>query len=530
MALVWLAAGTGSCNLDCMSLRTKFLLAAAVAVLLPLLGYLLLDTLLTRSLLVRDHAASLRMSAELLSSSLGGCAPQSCDPQTHAATTLRRFAEAYPDLEVMLLDRDSRVFAASRAELQGQRWREEAIDQVLRGESDFVWGTMDHHREAVLDISVPLRGLDEGELLGAVHLARSLAAVERQVSDVRLRHLAFVVLVSLAVGIVLSLGAFRLVIRRLSRLDGELRSRHEIEAGGKQAATAGDEIDHLAAALHAMMGHLASNAQELGVALQEKEELLLRLEGFNTKLEREVDRTRRELLRTQGELLRAEHLSTVGQLAAGLAHELRNPLFIIRATAESYARRHAEAAPMTADVCEEVDRVDGIITRLLDLARPLSVERRSVSLRELLQECVERVGRRLGETRSELRLVVDPGPAVVVLGDEALLRQVFINLLDNACAAIEGPGTVQISVRAEPGGGGATVLVKDTGCGIRSEDAPHIFEPFFTRKPGGAGLGLCSVKKILGLHGAAIALDNTGGQGTTFVVSFGAETAAPNEA
>jgi signal transduction histidine kinase len=105
-------------------------------------------------------------------------------------------------------------------------------------------------------------------------------------------------------------------------------------------------------------------------------------------------------------------------------------------------------------------------------------------------------------------------PPCCTEGDPALLRQVFLHLISNACESIEAEGTITIELQCTSNEG-FDVVIKDTGCGIAQEDLSHIFDPFFSRKPAGTGLGLCATKKILDLHGAEIIIESHVGQGTT---------------
>ena len=503
-----------------MSLRSKLLLAAVASVLVPVAGYLVADTVRTRSILLRGQAGSLRRTAGLVDVSLRSCA-EGCDRPAQAL--ISRLARSHPELEVMLLDRDSVVVAATRDALRGAPWHEDGITRVLRGQVSFAWATMQHHGEPVLDVMVPWLG-PEGEQRGAIHLARSLPEVREQVHAVQVRHALFVVLVALAVGACLGLLAWWLVVRRLTRLHRGLGRPDRLRrlAG---APASGDELDQLGVALGRLLADREAAAGELKDALLARGRLLRRVESFNDELTQEVERTRQELLVAHEELLRRERLSTIGQLSAGLAHEVRNPLLIIRGTAERLGRQHPETAAAGRDIVEEVDRVDDLIRRLLDLGRPLEVELQPIEVKALLADVVERAGRGLPDDHG-VTLELDCPDGCSTRGDAALLRQAFANLVDNACA-VAGPSG-KVSVRACPDQeGGVLVEVGDDGAGIAPDDLPRIFEPFFTRKHQGTGLGLCATKKVLDLHGAGIEVDSAPGEGTRVRVRLPAQ--APSD-
>ena len=498
-----------------MSLRVKYLLVASLSVLAPLLVYLLTDVFLTRRVLVRDQAEALRLASDMVAGALTGC-EDGCPER--ARGILARLAVARPELEVMLIDPSRRIVASTRGDMVGRVWQEPGIDQVLDGSRPYSWATMEHHGEPVLDVTVPWQGAD-GAARGVIHLARTLASVNAYVLDIQVRHGLFVVLVALMVGGLLSLMTYRYVIRRLGRLDHELR---DIELGAEASPSgAGDEIDHVAAALHALVRDLRSTAARLEASLAEREALLARVESFNEELEAEVRRVRDELLTAQQDLLRAEQLAVMGHLSAGMAHELRNPLFIMRGTAEALGRRHPESEEDARDIIQEVDRVNDIISRLLDLARPVTIERRPVALKAFVRDCVEGLAR-AGRLECAASLRVDGPDDLEVQGDAGYLRQAFMNLLLNACEAAQSGDGVQVEIaRAESGE--AMVRVCDDGPGVAPEDRDELFRPFFTKKPGGTGLGLTLTRKFLDVHGATVEVASTPGEGACFTVRFPAE-------
>lgn len=495
-----------------MSLRSRYLVVTCASLLGPLLAYLLVDTLLTRSWVVQDHVASLRMLAGVLHGSLADCER---DCATRHQRILDRFAAAHPDVELVLLDDNSVAVAASTDAAVGRLWSEEGIARVLRGESTFEWSIMRHRGEPVLDVTVPWRR-EGAAAVGAIHLARSLSAVYAHVRVMQLRHAAFIVVVVVVVGGLLSLLTYRLVIRRLTRLDRELR--RTAPPASQPPVARGDEIDRVSMTLRHLVADLARSAADLQTALDEKERLLREVEGHSNQLGREVARVREDLLATQRDLVRAEHLATMGQLAAGLAHELRNPLFIIRGSAEAVRRRHPAAAEEAADVIQEVDRVETIIARLIELARPIELATRRLSLGEVVREVVDRAARTAAGSPSAVEVKLQEEATAEVEADPHYLEQALGNLVANACEAIAGRGEVVVRVFADAGV--PVVEVRDTGTGIRSEDLPHVFEPFFTRKAGGTGLGLSATKKVLELHGATIAVASAVGVGTCMTVRF----------
>lgn len=496
-----------------MSLRLKLLGAVFLAMVLPMVVYLIWDATIQRSALVRDQADALRTVADVIDSTLESC-PGNCSVMGQAFVD--SFGEIHPGIELIVVDRSSNVVFATQRDLVGNPWIEKDISRVLSGDAEFTWDLMAHHGLPVMDVTVPMIRNDHGGLIGAIHLAQPMPLVDHRIAEIRNRHIGFVLIVVMLVIVTLGLLVYRTIIRRLSLLDREMRAK--VNLGGIATPKRhGDEIEHLSMALHSLIDDLAGTADRLAKTVDEKSKLLVQVEGFNEELEREVTRTRTELEAVQQELIRAERLSTMGQLSAGLAHELRNPLFIIRASAELLGRKCLSSKPLDSDIIEEVDRVDAIITRLLDLARPLAVEEMPIDLGGLVREVADSADRaNPGRVNVFVEFSTNP---VWITGDRAFLRQALMNLVANACEVVDVGGMVRIEYGyaddARP-----YVKIKDNGIGISPTDLPHVFEPFFTKKPGGTGLGLASVKKILDLHSAEIFMESTLGFGTTVTVRW----------
>ncbi|HEY3102064.1 MAG TPA: ATP-binding protein [Pyrinomonadaceae bacterium] len=227
------------------------------------------------------------------------------------------------------------------------------------------------------------------------------------------------------------------------------------------------------------------------------------------------------------ELQRAAQLSFVGELAAGLAHEVKNPLAGIQGAVDILIRRRDASDPereVLTGVREQVERIDGTVRALLDRARPRSVHREMASLTELTRRAVNvaraqligRVGKK------EVRIEFDPPTEDIILSvDPASMEDAILNLAINAIEAIEESGTVSVTIdrgeasdqdRAEE----AIIRVSDTGRGISQDDLSRIFNPFFTTTDGGTGLGLPAVRRIVRVHGGHIEVDSTPGEGSTF--------------
>ena len=231
-----------------------------------------------------------------------------------------------------------------------------------------------------------------------------------------------------------------------------------------------------------------------------------------------------ELRSMETAMRRSERLAGIGRLAANIAHEIRNPLASISGSVEVLRKQPGtddEARQLIDIAVREVDRVNGLITGLLDYARPRTEDRQRLDLGEMVTEIAKVFEQ---ERRPvEVRIVLDLEPGVAIEGASGQLRQVLWNLLRNSVAAMPKGGSIRLSVsrRERTGEQPAAILsVNDTGIGIRSEDLDHIFEPFFSRRPDGTGLGLAITARIVEDHKGTIEVSSQVGKGTTFVLRF----------
>jgi signal transduction histidine kinase len=236
----------------------------------------------------------------------------------------------------------------------------------------------------------------------------------------------------------------------------------------------------------------------------------------------ELTGANRALAEARASLVRSEKLATVGRLAAGIAHEVGNPLGAVAGYAElARARLPRDADPQVREALERIataaDRIDRIVRDLLDFARPSPLEVRPVALGSAVEaaERLASVQARFREVQVARDLPADLPP---VLGDERHLSQVVLNLLLNAGDAMKGRGRVEVRVRRS--GDQVQLSVTDTGPGIPAEDLPRVFDPFFTTKePGqGSGLGLAICHSIVESMGGSIDAASPPGGGATFVV------------
>ena len=240
----------------------------------------------------------------------------------------------------------------------------------------------------------------------------------------------------------------------------------------------------------------------------------------------------RSLKLAQEEARRAERLAALGQLSAGLAHEIRNPLGVIKGSAEILTQKLDNASPLAKELAgyiyTEVNRVSALVSRFLDFARPSQLDLGAADVTRVVERCLKTVSDHGACATVRVQREFAPGLPQVML-DQDLCEQVFTNLLMNACEAM-GPqgGELRIRTGSLEEGGQASVFVdiEDTGPGVAVELKEEIFNPFVTTKKTGVGLGLAIVSKIVDAHGGTLKLVSDAGHGgACFRVTFPAPVA-----
>jgi two-component system sensor histidine kinase PilS (NtrC family) len=227
-----------------------------------------------------------------------------------------------------------------------------------------------------------------------------------------------------------------------------------------------------------------------------------------------------DLRRMELAVARSERLAGIGRLAANIAHEIRNPLASISGSVEVLKRLpgvDAETQNLIDIAVREVDRVNALISNLLNYARPRSEDRQRLDLTEMVGEIATMFEQERRAAHVQLALQTVPG--VWVEAASGQLNQVVWNLLRNAAEAMPAGGTITVVTLVKEGSKRQAILmVRDTGVGIAQEDLDHIFEPFFSRKVGGTGLGLATTARIVEDHHGTIDVHSQRGKGTTFTV------------
>jgi len=217
-------------------------------------------------------------------------------------------------------------------------------------------------------------------------------------------------------------------------------------------------------------------------------------------------------------LRRSEKLSTLGEMAAMLAHEIRNPLGSIRGTAEILRDDFRPGDPKHEFIeiqIKETERLNHVVEDFLRMARQQPVELRDCSIREELETIVTLVTRDAQDRGIALRLEASP-QETIVRGDGEKLRQAFLNIVINALQATPSGGSVNIVLNRIDSE--FEITFRDSGTGIAPDDLQRIFEPFYTTKPDGTGLGLAVTRKIIEAHGGTLVVKSELGHGTTVLV------------
>jgi two-component system, NtrC family, sensor histidine kinase HydH len=222
----------------------------------------------------------------------------------------------------------------------------------------------------------------------------------------------------------------------------------------------------------------------------------------------------------QQEMMRAEQLAAVGQLAAGMAHEVRNPLTSIKLLVGAARRRGNGQALSPEDLLvihEEVERLEAKVQTLLDFARPPESRRRLCDLREIVNRTIALLQARARDQNVQIECLV-PAELVEVYADPDQLSSVLVNLYFNALDAMAAGGLLRVELRLE---GGVQLTVSDTGLGISPDVAGRLFTPFVSSKTTGTGLGLSVSRRVVEDHGGALTGANrTDGPGACFTISL----------
>lgn len=244
---------------------------------------------------------------------------------------------------------------------------------------------------------------------------------------------------------------------------------------------------------------------------------------FNTQTYLVVLEDLTQVRRLEFAVRQSEKMAAVGQLAAGIAHEIRNPLASISGSVELLSQSFSteDDKKLAKIILKEIDRLNRLISEFLDFSKPEKPPSEIVDLNLILKEVLESLKISHG---GSVEIEVQLSPEAKVLGHKDKLKQAFLNIVINGLQAMDKADQKQLQVRTLHDKGQVIVRIRDTGCGMSEETRKRMFEPFHTTKAKGTGLGLAITHKIIESHSARIDVDSKVGLGTEFMISFPAKT------
>lgn len=357
---------------------------------------------------------------------------------------------------------------------------------------------------------------DDKAVLGVLDIVYPLSAIEKTLRSNTITviglSIGFIILAGLLVGYLVN----RMIYLPLRDLDE-----------GAARLAAGDLEKTIPIRSNDEFGQLAASFNSMTRALRKSH---VDLENWGRTLEQKVEEARHELHKAQAETARSEKLASVGLLAAGIAHELNNPLTGVLTFAYLVRKNLPDGSRDAEDldlVIRETKRCAAIIRRLLDFSREKTPEKTFSDLNKLVEETTQLIEQPAHLENIEIITELD-GKLPAIWLDENLIKQVIMNMLVNAQHAIEGEGSITIKTRfcterdcpeaLTRSGNLAEITIADTGCGISTDDLQRIFDPFFTTKGvgKGTGLGLSVSHGTVVAHGGAIEVESIVGRGTEF--------------
>lgn len=280
-------------------------------------------------------------------------------------------------------------------------------------------------------------------------------------------------------------------------------------------------------------GEIALLAESFNAMLKSLRQMKADLEEWGRTLEEKVKQRTEELVAMQARVAQSERLASLGMLAAGVAHEVNNPLGGILAltglTVEDMGKDDPKRENLE-EVIRQTERCRDIVKGLLEFSRQSKGNTEAVDLNTVLEETLSLIGKQALFFNINVDCQFEPELPPVV-ADRSQFQQVFINILMNAVQAMNERGTITIKTRYKSAGSSVEVAISDTGQGIPAEDVGRIFDPFFTTKAGGhgTGLGLSIAYGIVTTHGGHISVQSKVGKGTTFTIAIPAAVPVRSE-
>ncbi len=352
------------------------------------------------------------------------------------------------------------------------------------------------------------------KVLGVIDITMSLAGADEEMHSARRQTIVFNLMSILAISVIAVISLLVFVGKPVRQL---VLGTNRVARGDLHHVIPIDSDDE--------MGHLARSFNQMTESLQRANE---EIHEWIRTLEHKVEERTKELKDAQFQLLHTEKLAAVGKIAATVAHEINNPLTGVFTYIKLMERRIEEGKNGPRDMEKfreylstmrrEVQRTSAIVHNLLDFTRPKEPSRKMVNLNALVEESLNIVRNKLTIANITVEKKMDPIPDIPA--DAAQIKQVFINLIINACEAMEEGGTLTIASRHDVTRNTETVAFADAGTGISPEDLPQVFDPFYTTKEKGTGLGLSVVYGIVTRHNGRIEVRSRPEGGTEMIVTL----------
>jgi signal transduction histidine kinase len=267
-------------------------------------------------------------------------------------------------------------------------------------------------------------------------------------------------------------------------------------------------------ALESMMAF----AQQAGLAIHNAF-MYQELKTFSQQMEEKIQKTTADLSKTEAQLIRSEKLAALGQLAAGIAHEIRNPLTSINILIHSLASNLPSGTSHKEDlkvIEEEIHRINEIVDQFLRFAKPVPPLLQKAELIPIVEETLQLLRPQIEKQEIGIQKEFQPLPPILM--DREQMKQVILNLLLNAVQAMPKGGHLSLRGVIPEGDRWIKLSIQDSGIGIPNEDMGKLFDPFFSTKEGGVGLGLSIAHRIIDQHRGKIEVENAPAKGTLFTV------------
>lgn len=413
----------------------------------------------------------------------------------------------YEGHEIHLVDLQGIITASTHPELVGKSIdeatgnEEKGIFDILEGQKTVDIRTMSHRGVKVIDASVPLYGdrNDRSKVTGAMHYVDPYTAYEDVLREGLLYYSIFGFTLAGVLALLVNLVLQKVVISPLRKLTNAMKNVEENKFDVEINLSSRDEI-----------GDLAGSFNQMAIRLKES----------YSDLERRVDERTRELSESKRQLIQSAKLASIGELAACVAHEIRNPLAGISASSQILKRkcqREEDQTELINMILLEIESLEEVVTNFLNFASPTRSELKNCDINDLLEETIHMVMKQFSDQNVKVNKGYDKHRPVVVV-DEKQIKNVFLNIFINALQAMPNGGNLVVTTKKSEDK--VLVEIEDTGVGIARENINKIFEPFSSTKHQGTGLGLSIAQRIIEEHGGSISAESEEGSGATFTIEI----------